>query len=60
MNERVGSESASVPPAMTIKEKRNHKKPDHGMVVETLAVFNQRGETVLACEYLLLVKRCGS
>ena len=45
---------------MTIKRKRNHKKPDHGMVVETLAVFNQRGETVLACEYLLLVKRCGS
>ena len=30
------------------------------MVVEALAVFNQRGETVLACEHLLLVKRCGA
>jgi acyl dehydratase len=45
---------------VTIKGKRNHKKPDHGVVVEVLAVFNQRGETVLACEHLLLVKRHGS
>jgi acyl dehydratase len=42
---------------MTIKEKRDHKKPDHGMVVEALAISNQRGETMLACEHLLLVKR---
>ena len=42
---------------MTIKEKRDHKKPDHGVVVEALEVFSQRGETVLACEHLLLVKR---
>ena len=42
---------------VTIKEKRDHKKPDHGIVVEALEVFNQRGATVLACEHLLLVKR---
>ena len=42
---------------VTIKEKRDHKKPDHGVVVEALEVFNQRNETVLACEHLLLVKR---
>jgi acyl dehydratase len=45
---------------VAIKEKRDHKKPDHGMVVEALEVFNQRNETVLACEHLLLVKRRGA
>jgi acyl dehydratase len=45
---------------VTIKEKRDHKKPKHGMVVKALEVFNQRGEPVLACEHLLLVKRRGS
>ena len=44
---------------VTIKEKRDHKKPDHGIVVEALEVINQRGETVLACEHLLMVKRQG-
>src|SRR6266487_4504668 len=42
---------------VTIKEKRDHKKPDQGIVVEALEVINQRGETVLACEHLLMVKR---
>ncbi|HHY86708.1 MAG TPA: dehydratase [Verrucomicrobia bacterium] len=42
---------------VTIREKRDYKKPDHGIVVEALEVLNQRGETVLACEHLLLVKR---
>src|SRR5690349_2588212 len=44
---------------VTIKEKRDHKKPDHGVVVEAVEAINQRGETVLACEHLLLVKRRG-
>ena len=43
---------------VTIKEKRDYpKRPDHGVVVEGLEVFNQRGQTVLACEHLLIVKR---
>jgi len=41
----------------TIAEKRDHKRPDHGIVVEKLEVINQRGECVMACEHLLLVKR---
>jgi acyl dehydratase len=42
----------------TVKEKRNHpKKPDHGVVVELVESINQRGETVLAAEHLLLVRR---
>lgn len=42
---------------VTIADKREHKRPDHGVVVERLEVVNQRGETVLACEHLLLVQR---
>jgi acyl dehydratase len=42
---------------VTIAEKREHKRPDHGIVVERLEVLNQRGETVLACDHLLLVRR---
>ena len=42
----------------TIKEKRDYlKRPDHGYVVEQVEVFNQRDETVLACEHLYLVQR---
>ncbi len=40
-----------------IGEPREHKKPTHGIVTETLEVFNQRGETVLVCDHLLLVRR---
>lgn len=43
---------------VTIKEKRDTpKRPDSGMVVELCEVFNQRGQVVLACEHLLMVKR---
>lgn len=42
---------------VTIAEKRDHKRPDYGIVVEKLEVINQRGECVMACEHLLLVKR---
>lgn len=42
----------------TVKEKRDHpKRPDHGFVVELVESFNQRQETVLAAEHLLLVRR---
>jgi len=42
---------------VTIGEKRDHKKPGMGVVPELLEVTNQRGETVLACEHLLLVQK---
>ena len=42
---------------VTISDKRDHKRPDHGMVVELCEVFNQRDEVVLVCEHLLLAKR---
>jgi len=45
---------------VTIKEKRDDpKRTAHGIVVEGLQVVNQRGETVLVAEHLLLVERRG-
>lgn len=41
-----------------ISDKRDHaKRLTHGIVVETVTVRNQRGETVLVCEHLHLVER---
>lgn len=42
---------------VTISEKRDHKRPAQGVVSERLEVLNQHGETVLACDHLLLVNR---
>ena len=37
---------------------RDHpKRGSHGVAVETVTVRNQRGDTVLVCEHLYLVKR---
>jgi acyl dehydratase len=33
------------------------KRPDHGRIIETVRVVNQRGETVLACDHVYLAKR---
>lgn len=42
----------------SIKDKRDDpKRKGHGIVVEALEVLNQRGETVLVAEHLLLVER---
>jgi len=40
-----------------IVEKREHKRPSHGIVNERLTVKNQHGEVVLVCDHLLLVER---
>jgi acyl dehydratase len=42
----------------SIREKRDDvKRKTHGIVVEALEVINQRGETVLVADHLLLVER---
>ncbi|WP_415907398.1 MaoC family dehydratase [Oleiharenicola sp. Vm1] len=42
----------------TVKDRRDDpKRPAFGVVVELVESLNQRGETVLAAEHLLLVKR---
>jgi acyl dehydratase len=42
---------------VTIKDKKDHKKPGYGIVSEALEVFNQNGELVMVCEHLLLVEK---
>lgn len=43
---------------VTIKDKRDDpKRKAHGIVIEALEVLNQRNETVLVAEHLLLVDR---
>ena len=42
----------------TVHEKRDDpKRPEYGIVVERVETTNQRGETVLVADHLLLVKR---
>ncbi len=33
------------------------KRPQYGRIVEKIEVINQRGETVMACEHILLVEK---
>jgi acyl dehydratase len=40
----------------TYKEKREHKKPGYGVLVELVEILNQRDEVVLSCEHLHLVE----
>lgn len=42
---------------VTIKDKKDHKKPGYGIVSEALEVFNQNDELVMVCEHLLLVEK---
>jgi len=42
---------------VSIKEKKDHKKPDYGLVTELVQVTNQNEELVMICEHLLLVER---
>lgn len=43
--------------SITVSEKRDHKKPEFGIVVEKVEAVNQRDETVMVCEHLLLAQR---
>lgn len=46
--------------AVSVKEKRDDaKRPRHGIVVETCEVTNQRAETVMVFDHLLLVSKRG-
>jgi acyl dehydratase len=43
--------------AVTISQKKEHKKPGYGIVTELLEITNQHNEPVLVCEHLLLVNK---
>ena len=42
---------------ITIKDKKDHKKPEYGLVTELVECFNQQNELVMLCEHILMVKK---
>ena len=42
---------------LSIKEKKEHRKPGFGIVTEFIEVFNQHNEIVMVCDHLLLVQK---
>ncbi len=42
---------------ITIKDKKEHKKPEYGLVTELVECFNQHNELVMLCEHILMVKK---
>lgn len=43
--------------SVTIKDKKDHKKPGYGLVTELVECFNQQNELVMLCEHILMVKK---
>ena len=43
--------------SISIKEKKDHKKPGFGLVTELVEVFNQHQELVMLCEHILMVAK---
>ena len=43
--------------AITIKDKKEHKKPGSGLVTELVEAFNQHNELVMVCEHILMVSK---
>ncbi len=42
---------------VTIKDLKDHKKPEFGLVTELVECFNQHNELVMLCEHILMVKK---
>jgi acyl dehydratase len=42
---------------VTIKDKKDHKRPAQGLVTELVEVTNQHNELVMVCEHILLVNK---
>lgn len=42
---------------ITIKDKKDHKKPEYGLVTEGVECFNQHNDLVMCCEHILMVKK---
>ncbi|MDT0677621.1 MaoC family dehydratase [Autumnicola musiva] len=42
---------------ISISDKKDHKKPQFGLVTEKIEVFNQDEELVMLCEHLLLTEK---
>lgn len=42
---------------ITIKDKKDHKRPGYGLVTELVEALNQHHELVMVCEHILLVEK---
>ncbi len=42
---------------VTIKDKKEHKKPEYGLVTELVECYNQHNELVMLCEHILMVQK---
>ena len=42
---------------ISIKEKKDHKKPGYGLVTEAIEVTNQHNEVVMVCDHILMVQK---
>ncbi|WP_207492321.1 MaoC family dehydratase [Aridibaculum aurantiacum] len=42
---------------VTIKDKKDHKKPGYGLITELVETFNQDGDLVMLCEHILLSQK---
>ena len=49
--------SDTIKVTVTIKELKDHKKPEYGLVTELVECFNQHNELVMLCEHILMVKK---
>ena len=47
----------SIKVTISIKDKKEHKKPGFGLVTELVQAFNQHNELVMVCEHILLVNK---
>jgi acyl dehydratase len=42
---------------VTIKDKKDHKKPGYGLITELVEAINQHNELVMLCEHILLCQK---
>lgn len=42
---------------VTVKDRKDHKKPGFGLITELVECSNQHNETVMVCEHILLVEK---
>ncbi len=47
----------SIKVIVTIKDKKDHKKPGFGLVTELVEAFNQHNDLIMVCEHILLVNK---
>jgi acyl dehydratase len=42
---------------VTVKEKKEYKKPGYGLLTELVEVYNQQNDLVMLCEHILLIQK---